>query len=676
MVYGDNHLISKAFPTRLLKQERIMKKFIIISIIFFAFLPLVPTVSASWGLKYATTEDTIVAFDPPVAADTNNDGILDSLFIAGKKYGTTDAGIVLRINSADGSEVWRREYTDADASNELNPIELYDVTGDGCPEVFCHFGASTVGYQVGFICLDGVTGDTVWFNMNNEIRPAWHHFVIIADRVTNVPYIYFNNHAPYISMKKMEAATGNVVRTVASGLSCNGGLSAADINEDGAVEIVLGLHPSPGFQVFNANLDLLWQAGVNTYSSTQCASLVDVCGDSTLDLVSLYQCDPYTEHAGLNVIDGGTHQRNNIMSSYDLGLNAHSQGSVADYDSDGSYEITSGYTGFGHLVKIRRDNTPQIITTLLALGEGNGPAVFQDLIGSNRFELVATGVAVDTINFQPILGIVPNQWNGMMNDIDNDGLCELFGCRNGQLTVYDTDKTPIPGINTYTAYYGYRRLNSEVAYEECPGTWWYSWAEWEEDHQGDPLSCDAGGPYIGLVGQAIQFQGGATGGMPPYTFTWDFGDGTTSIEQNPNHSYDMTGIYTITFTVHDTGGNQSFDLTTVTITDDTPTEPPQIKIIRPESAVYLADQKLIPFQFPVVFGKITIGVEVTHPFLPIERVEFYKEDLLQMVDTTPPYSWTWSERVELIGLHRVAITIWAYTAETNNSSTIEIIKFF
>jgi hypothetical protein len=544
-----------------------IKKLIITSIIFLAFLSLVPHGSAAWGLKYATTENTIVAFDPPLAADTNNDGNLDSLFIAGRKYGTTETGIVLRINSADGAEVWRREYTDADAANELNPIELYDVTGDGCPEVFCHFGASNVGYQVGFICLNGLTGATIWYNTDNEIRPAWHHFVIIADKVTNVPYIYFNNHEPYVSVKKMEAATGNVVRTVASGLSCNGGLSAADINHDGIVEIVLGLHPSPGFQVFNTNLEKLWEAGVNTYSSTQCTALVDVCGDSTLDLVSLYQCDPYTEHAGLNVVDGGTHQRNTIMSSYDLGLNAHSQGSIADYDSDGNYEITSGYTGYGHLVKIRRDNTPQIVTTLTAIGMGNGPAIFQDVVGDSRFELVATAIAIDTINFQPIPEIVPNQWNGMMNDIDHDGLSELFGCRNGQLTVYDTDKAPVPGINTYTSDYGYRRLHSEVAYEECPGTWWYSWAEWEENHTGDPLSCDAGGPYSGQGGQSIQFRGTATGGALPYTWHWAFGDGTTSSIQNPTHAYSTPGVYNITLTVTDDNSTTVTDQTTATITE-------------------------------------------------------------------------------------------------------------
>jgi hypothetical protein len=645
------------------------KKLIISSIILLIFLPLVPNVHASWALKYVTTPNTIIATDPPLAADTDNDGSLDSLFIAGKKYGTEDTGIVLRIRSSDGYEMWRQEYIDSDSANQLNPIELYDITGDGCPDVFTHFGAPDVEYEVGLICINGATGIPIWYQLG-DYKPAWHHFVIIADKVTNIPYIYFNDHTS--AMRKINAFNGTLVKTVPSGLSCDGGLSAADINYDGTVEIILGLHDPPGFQVFNTNLDKLWDAGVDTNSSSQCTALVDVCGDKTLDLISLFQSSPDSEHAGLNVIDGGTHQRNDIMSSYDLGLNAHSQGSIADYDSDGNYEITSGYTGYGHLVKIRRDNTPQIVTTLWAIGTGNGPARFQDLVGDNRFELVATEIVIDTINFQPISGLEPDQWNGYMNDIDNDGLCELFGCRNGQITIYDTDKTPVMGINTYTSDYGYRRLNSEILYEECPGTWWYSWDEWEAYHHGDPLLCDAGGPYSGQAGQSIQFTGTSTGGIPPYNYLWNFGDDSTSNEQNTNHLYRHVGTYNITLTVIDDVGNIENDTATASISSD----PPLVSIKKPESAVYFANLKLFRFDFPLVFGKIKVEVNITQPFLSIERVEFYKSGYLQMTDTTPPYSWIWSEHIPLRKVHKFEITVFAYTSETCGYDSIEITKFF
>jgi PKD repeat protein len=39
------------------------------------------------------------------------------------------------------------------------------------------------------------------------------------------------------------------------------------------------------------------------------------------------------------------------------------------------------------------------------------------------------------------------------------------------------------------------------------------------------------------------------------TWLWDFGDGSTSIEQNPTHIYDTVGIYTVTLTADNGAGN-------------------------------------------------------------------------------------------------------------------------
>lgn len=51
--------------------------------------------------------------------------------------------------------------------------------------------------------------------------------------------------------------------------------------------------------------------------------------------------------------------------------------------------------------------------------------------------------------------------------------------------------------------------------------------------------------------QPIQFTSQATGGSGTYTFLWDFGDGTTSTQQNPTKQYTAPGIYQVTFTVSD-----------------------------------------------------------------------------------------------------------------------------
>jgi len=77
--------------------------------------------------------------------------------------------------------------------------------------------------------------------------------------------------------------------------------------------------------------------------------------------------------------------------------------------------------------------------------------------------------------------------------------------------------------------------------------------------------CDAGGPYTGETGQPIQFTGSARFGTQPYTWAWDFGDGTTSTEQNPTHTYPTFGTYTVTLVVTDVASNTATDSTTATI---------------------------------------------------------------------------------------------------------------
>ena len=84
------------------------------------------------------------------------------------------------------------------------------------------------------------------------------------------------------------------------------------------------------------------------------------------------------------------------------------------------------------------------------------------------------------------------------------------------------------------------------------------------------VEADANGPYSGEPGTPIQFTGSASGGCPPYSWSWDFGDGGSSNEQNPVHAYDTEGVYTVTLTVTDSNGDSDSDTTTATITSETP----------------------------------------------------------------------------------------------------------
>jgi PKD repeat protein len=82
-----------------------------------------------------------------------------------------------------------------------------------------------------------------------------------------------------------------------------------------------------------------------------------------------------------------------------------------------------------------------------------------------------------------------------------------------------------------------------------------------------PLWVYAGYSGIGYVGENIQFYGYVEplSGYPPYTNYWDFGDGSTSTQLNPTHTYTKAGDYTYTFTATDNASGTANYSNTITI---------------------------------------------------------------------------------------------------------------
>ncbi len=109
-------------------------------------------------------------------------------------------------------------------------------------------------------------------------------------------------------------------------------------------------------------------------------------------------------------------------------------------------------------------------------------------------------------------------------------------------------------------YYGWGIVDARAALETTVGP-------------NNPPVANAGGPYAGTEGAAVQFDGTASYDPDgnPITYTWDFGDGTTGTGATPTHVY-TTGLpgvvtnYTVTLTVTDSRGASSAAQTTAQIT--------------------------------------------------------------------------------------------------------------
>jgi len=63
----------------------------------------------------------------------------------------------------------------------------------------------------------------------------------------------------------------------------------------------------------------------------------------------------------------------------------------------------------------------------------------------------------------------------------------------------------------------------------------------------DLVANFTGDPLTGIIEFAVQFTDTSTG--EPVTWSWDFGDGEISSEQNPLHTYKVAGVYTVTLQI-------------------------------------------------------------------------------------------------------------------------------
>jgi uncharacterized repeat protein (TIGR01451 family)/fimbrial isopeptide formation D2 family protein len=145
------------------------------------------------------------------------------------------------------------------------------------------------------------------------------------------------------------------------------------------------------------------------------------------------------------------------------------------------------------------------------------------------------------------------------------------------------------GDTIYITFYAYISETSgcgpcvnwaNVTANECSGGTYYG-NDSATVNADCPLIAEIGGPYFGEIDEDIYINGSATGGTPPYTFSWDLDDDGLYDDATGNSiikSWSSTGTYVISLKVQDSKSRVDTEDTTVTISQDnnppdTPSKP-------------------------------------------------------------------------------------------------------
>lgn len=91
---------------------------------------------------------------------------------------------------------------------------------------------------------------------------------------------------------------------------------------------------------------------------------------------------------------------------------------------------------------------------------------------------------------------------------------------------------------------------------------------YEADSQ--PVANASASPMSGTEPLSVNFTGSVSGGNSPFTYLWNFQDGTNSTLQNPGHTFVSNGNYNVSFRVTDYDGDISYSYVLITVNNNSP----------------------------------------------------------------------------------------------------------
>ncbi|HHH79753.1 MAG TPA: PKD domain-containing protein, partial [Thermoplasmatales archaeon] len=467
-----------------------------------------------WALK--TVEESFILWEFDVEEYGNALRITD---LTGDQYmdvvAVTSNDKVWAINGEDGAELWHWTSND-----NLYSVATGDFNGDSQIDV------AVGGSDNRVTALDGADGSQLWqfaapsdqiprrclqaTDLNNDGKDD----VVVGSDDGNIYAINGN--------------TGSELWSVAMGGDIEE-IELAQMDDSGPLDVVaaVGWSGNKAVVIDGSDGSILWEYTENTDYAKHVETL-DVNNDNILDLVVGIPKMGATP-GRIIMVDGDTHQAlwtANTPIGYEYSL------SHGDLNNDGIPDVVVAGDSDSKKVYAYDGTDGTELWWFTANGEVNTVQVY-DVDDDGSLDVVAGS------DDQYVYVLCGNDGVNMWSYITADDVIHI--------QIGDISGNGKPNIAALT--FGFDGI--VYAFTTLVGM--------------IPLQADADGPYEGMVNSSIQFHGSAFGGTPPYTWHWDFDDGTTSDEQNPEHTYTTSGSYTATLTVTDNTGNFSVDTTTVEV---------------------------------------------------------------------------------------------------------------
>jgi chitodextrinase len=572
-------------------ENNICKKGLVLGIIFLfvgtSFISIVVPIPAArsaevlnWPLVWETdlipflppvTIGTYTWFDysicMPVLCDVTGDGIQE-VFIT-KGYSDTTGhgadglyndGSVWCLNGATGAIIWH--YAAWNIGNHA-VMSIHDLDGDGDKELLvCGYHNTTA--------FHAQNGQILWNEMDGVDTDKYcHDKPAVVLKLGGVIYVYTckNTNGLAGGVVKRLGSTGQIVAQSPAGVyhPCYGGLSSADINGDGQLEILLGDRSTGvGLACYKASdLSLIWNYA-SVACSTQTPMIMDLNGDAYLDVLICNQASHtlcavngqtggqlfWNVCSGIPSSDGDTY----TSATYDIDKDGHLEYLTAINSNIKVYDLST-LTLDADIANPhgwpKYDASP-----IVANVYGNSDMEFINQFsydGIDVFDSTYTCVANNPLIHSNTRSIALSM---TVVDMDNDGyneviqLCHKDGTGSGTYATVQVLRTggqvSSPKATAKDQWYTCKRnvLSQYVQYDD-------------PDSNNPPLNIiEVNAPDTGYVGESIQFNATVEplSGQPPYSYHWDFGDQGTSTTLNPTHVYTKAGHYTYTFTVTDSAG--------------------------------------------------------------------------------------------------------------------------